>query len=242
MSGCIVYLRPIEGDPDGEPLMRFRLVYEGELKSNQRDPLGDQPDRLAEHKQSIRKVFHQQLKELWRTNKFLSEHRLPPYAFENPNYVRRPTDQAVWGSDEDDHKPLVEVVADNYQWNGYRFVPLVREEASLLCDLEILFLRKDYPGSVIQAGDLDNRIKTLIDCLRMPKGKNELRGSETPADGEDPFFCLLDDDKAVTGLSVQTDTFLGAGGDAETDRRQVHIVITVQLRPYDVSMFNLNFA
>jgi hypothetical protein len=29
-----------------------------------------------------------------------------------------------------------------------------------------------------------------------------------PGDGEDPFFCLLEDDKQVSHISVETDTLL----------------------------------
>jgi hypothetical protein len=114
---------------------------------------------------------------------------------------------------------------------------------ALLCSLEILFLRRDYPGGVISAGDLDNRIKTLIDALRMPKGASELVGNEQPAEGETPFFCLLEDDKMVTALSVETDNLLDFSHDrSDRDRRQVKLIITVELRPYDVNMLNLSFA
>lgn len=83
---------------------------------------------------------------------------------------------------------MAEVVADLYRQNGYRFVPLVREDWSLMCSISILFLRRDFPGSVIQAGDIDNRIKTIIDALRIPKHAQELVGNETPLEGEDPFL------------------------------------------------------
>jgi hypothetical protein len=239
----IVYLKTLEGADAEEPLMRFRLVYEGELRPNQRDPMEHQPDRLAEHKQGIRKIFHTQLKQLWATNKFLKNHKMLPTAFNNPNYSQLPTDQAWGWESATDNQPMVDVIAHNYQRNGYRFVPLVREEMSLLCDLDILFLRRDHPGSVLEAGDLDNRIKTLVDCLRMPKAGNELRGNEFPGAGEDPFFCLLDDDKAVSGLAVQTDIFLKPPmANLEEDKRQTLLVITVNLRPYDVTMFNLSFS
>ncbi len=54
--------------------MRFRLTYEGELRASGHDPQGSQRDPMALHKQKIRKDFHGQLKQLWQTNKFLSEH------------------------------------------------------------------------------------------------------------------------------------------------------------------------
>src|SRR5947209_8395436 len=54
---------------------------------------------------------------------------------------------------------------------------LVREKLSLVCDLDILFLRRENPGQLIShGGDLDNRIKVLFDALRMPQDDNEIRG------------------------------------------------------------------
>lgn len=220
--------------------MRFRLIYEGELRSNQRDPVGGQPDRLAEHKQAIRKVFHKQLSHLWQTNKFLATSRVFPSDY-GANQI--PDGVARWGASPNEQIPLVEAVAQSHCENGYRFVPLVRNAWSLTCALEVLFLRHDPPGSVVHAGDLDNRIKTLIDALRKPDNKAELRGNELPADGEDPFFCLLEDDKLVTRILVESDRFLiPPKGNRDEHNRQVHIIVTVDVRPHDVTMFNLSFA
>ena len=221
--------------------MRFRLTYEGELRSSQRDPLEFQYDRLAEHKQSIRKIFHRQLKHLWQTNKFLSE-RLEPSTYQSADH--RPVhDGGAYFGGTSDRVPLAEYTANLYRENGYRFVPLVRQDYALLCSLNILFLRRDIPGSVISAGDLDNRIKTLIDTLRRPLSQNELRGNETPAEGEDPFYCLLEDDSLVSHLEVETDTLLDPPtGDTELDRRQVRLTITIDLKPYNVTLFNLSFS
>jgi hypothetical protein len=223
--------------------MRFRLIYDGELRASQKDALDQQNDRLAQHKQAIRKVFHRQLKQLWATNKFLRERREDA---SKRTADHRPVGDggAYWSGEDYEKVPLWEAVARKYEENGYRFVPLVTPDISLLCSLRILFLRVDIPGSVISAGDLDNRIKTLIDALRRPQGANELRGNETPADGENPFYCLLADDKLVSHLEVDTDTLLdpSTGADAAADRRQVRLVITVELKPYDVTLFNLSFA
>jgi hypothetical protein len=60
-----------------------------------------------------------------------------------------------------------------------------------MCSLQILFLRHDPPGSVIHAGDLDNRVKTLIDALRMPNDAMELAGNEKPSEGEDHSSVCL---------------------------------------------------
>jgi hypothetical protein len=240
-SSRITYLSRWEGEPEGDPWMRFRLIYDGELKSSQRDPQCGQADKLAEHKQEIRKVFHRQLRYLWENDWFLRSHRVNPR-----NYgINRPAADigAQWADSPDNEIPLVEAVAYNHREHGYRFVPLVQKDWRLLCSLDILFLRHDPPGSAIHAGDLDNRVKTIIDGLRKPGNLAELRGNETPAADEDPFFCLLEDDKLVTGLTIETDRLLEPpAGRSHYDKRQVRLVISVDIRPYDVTSFNLSFA
>ncbi|MGH7239183.1 MAG: hypothetical protein ACREHG_03845 [Candidatus Saccharimonadales bacterium] len=96
------------------------------------------------------------------------------------------------------------------------------------------------PGSVIQAGDIDNRLKTLIDALRIPANGSELVGNEVSRADENPFFCFLEDDEQVTQLSVQTDTLL----DPPTNRDGlfVSLVVTVDIRPFYPTMFNLSFV
>ncbi len=177
--------------------MQFVLTYAGPLKATQQDPTPGQPNRLAEHKHEIRREFHKQLKLLWSTNKFLRDHKV------NPNSVSLPpAEQArqpgFWGGGPDTRIPMVEDIASQYQESGFRFVPLVRESLSLLCSLDVLFLRRDFPGSVISSGDIDNRIKTLIDALRRPRSGNELQIKQPsgnnakilPLAEEKPIFLL----------------------------------------------------
>ncbi len=194
---------------------------------------------MAEHKHSIRSDFHVQLGRLWETNKFLKEHRVDP----RPSAQNRPPADigAQWGVDDDKKVSMREYVANLHQRDGYRFVPLVRKDIALLCSLKVLFLRHDGPGAVLHAGDIDNRIKTLIDALRMPSTQ-ELRGNEIPKDGEDPFFVLMEDDSQVTHLEVETDRLLDPPRNIKADLADVRLVITVEVRPYDVTMFNLSFA
>jgi len=218
----------------GEPAMKFRLTYEGLLRATQRDPQPLQPDRLANHKHAIRRVFHEQLKRHWETDKFLLSCEA------HPNLIARQphdTTRVYYGSGS--KAPLKEIVASKFHMFGYRFLPLVLDSFSLLCSLDILFLRRDMPGSALDGGDIDNRIKTLIDTLRPPRSQNELVGDDlTPRNGEDPFFCLLQDDKQVSHFSVETDRLLTPG----TDQADALVVVTVELRPYYVNMFNLSFA
>ncbi len=93
--------------------------------------------------------------------------------------------------------------------DGFNFAPLVCERLHLICELNILLLRPEAPGSVItQGGDIDNRLKTLFDSLRMPRHKNELPKSLSPSDVDDPLYCLLEDDNLITKVNVTTDRLL----------------------------------
>jgi hypothetical protein len=61
--------------------------------------------------------------------------------------------------------------------------------------------------------DVDNRLTTIFDALRMPKGPQELgagtqQGKVSPASNENPFFVLLEDDRLITHVSVTTDMLL----------------------------------
>jgi len=240
-----VYLPGLGKDePPWGPWMRFRLTYEGELRASQRDPENGQREPLAAHKQEIRKTFHRQLKRLWETSKFLGEHtirrgdvHLPPGVV--PGLIGT-LSSGMGGTGP--RLSLAEYIGSNFERNGYRFVPLVCEEFSLLCSLNILFLRRDFPMGIVSKGDLDNRVKTLIDALRMPKSANELRGHETPAADENPFFCLLEDDDLVTSLTVESGMLLDPLADGDGGDGRVKLVISVELKPDDITMFNLGFA
>jgi hypothetical protein len=51
-----------------------------------------------------------------------------------------------------------------------------------------LFLRREVGlGRIVQGGDIDNRLKTLFDALRIPKTMSETGGGAV-ADDESPFF------------------------------------------------------
>ena len=208
--------------------MRFRLRYRGLLRPHR---VGDKddPDKMAPHVHAVRRVFHPQLKQLWATNRFLSSHE---------SY---PSDYGLPALPDGGRLPLVDMVACSHALNGFRFVPLVRGDWSLNCSLSILFLKRDLPGSqLVHRGDLDNRLKTLIDALRYPETPRETGGA-TPGPGEDPFFCLLQKDEYITGLSVETDHLLEPLLAGE-DESYVDLVITVDVKPYTVTMFNLAFS
>lgn len=96
----------------------------------------------------------------------------------------------------------------------------------MVCSLDILFLRRDEPGSLIESGgDIDNRIKVLFDALRMPTD-NEIRGF-TPEQDEVPFLCLLEDDVLIAEFKVTTDRLLTPTGSGHPNS-DVQLVIHVK--------------
>jgi hypothetical protein len=131
--------------------MEFRLTYQGPLLATQRDPINSQKDPKADNKHTLRLAFHRQLKRLWEITPFLQSE------------IRTRRSAGDRGEAHD-----IKTLAAKHNLYGFNFVPLVTHDIELFCGLEILFLRPDKPGGVVWAGDIDNRIKTLIDALRIP--------------------------------------------------------------------------
>jgi hypothetical protein len=206
--------------------MQFRLTYEGILLGSSRT------DTRARHKHEIRRSFHPQLRRLWSLTPHLNSAQNPFPTTEimingerlNPPRVSR-----------------LEALGDRFVHGDYHFVPLATSDLSLVCGIHVLFLRPDHPGGVIRSGDIDNRLKTLFDALRIPT-VGELSGDwAAPAEGENPFFCLLEDDELITQLSVETDTLLQPIGE-QSNANDARLVITVTLRPAELGWANISFA
>ena len=114
----------------------------------------------------------------------------------------------------------------------------------MICKLDILLLRHGNPGNVLF--DIDNRLKTLFDALRMPTGPHELgegtpKGKQTPDPDEDPFYVLLENDNLITHVAVTSDRLLEPVPGTSEDEA-VRMVVAVTVRPYDVHMDNLAFT
>lgn len=166
------------------------------------------------HIQEIRRNFHSQLKVLWQQ---------PPLSG-NASMLKR--EQSLGDT------CVLESVG------AFTFAPLVTTNLRLHAELDILFLRPAPPGEVVRhGGDLDNRIKTLIDCLRIPVEKEIPRG-DAPREDEDPFFCLLQDDKLVSAFSVTSDRLLRP----DAHEQDVEIVITVRTRATVGTFGNLSMS
>ncbi len=222
----VVLLDDPYNQPDEGCFMQFRLTYEGLLLATQRDPENGQRDKRADHKHDIRQAFHGQLKRLWEIVPHLREG-----GGSGPSAL-------VMGE-----TPLardVTSVSERHNLYGWNFVPLVTQELNLLCGLDILFLRPDRPGVVLRSGDIDNRLKTLFDALRIPEA-NESYHARGHGPDEQPFFCLLEDDKLITKVSVETDQLLQFVT-PRRDMNEVRLVITVTIRPYELHLENMQFG
>jgi hypothetical protein len=132
-------------------------------------------------------------------------------------------------------------IVKKYERCGYKFFPLTTRDLALLCSVRILFLRPDIPGGAIRSGDIDNRMKTIFDALRLPSNKDELGGYDNPDEDEEPFFCLLEDDSLISHAEFETDTLLQPTG-AEWDANDARLIITIRLSPYRVTFGNIGFG
>lgn len=175
--------------------MDFTLFYRGTLKSN----------GSPEHKQSIRRVFHSQLKHLW---------DLEPLIDSKKSFIC---------PDDKNHQDISLLE----QVGKFTFAPLISSRIALAASLNITLLRPEEPGTIIlQSGDIDNRLKTLFDALSVPAHESQLPKSDTPKDDEDPLYCLLQDDRLISSVSVNTDRLLEQG----IDKNEVILLIHVRTK------------
>jgi len=138
-------------------------------------------DGNKQHKHQIRKVFHHQLAELWKASPL--------------HQLKEPDDALITKIGE------------------YRSFPLASRARDEIAELQITMLRPQRsPGYIVgEGGDIDNRLNTLFDSLRMPNKTDEIPADERPGHNENPFFCLLEDDILITDLSIKTDRLLEPG-------------------------------
>jgi len=159
--------------------MKFHLIYEGEIRPRSNAGLSDI--------HAIRQKLHPQMKRLW-------DH--PPFSDLKQDWLR----------DADPNDPNA-AYARITTVGAKKYAPIIGKD--LAAELDIIFLRQQPKGQLIGAGgDIDNRLKTLFDALRMPsRGEVQQLGRAVAAD-EDPLHCLLQDDALIHRVNVQTDRLL----------------------------------
>jgi hypothetical protein len=94
--------------------------------------------------------------------------------------------------------------------------------------LDITWLRREEAGKIVDGGDIDNRLKTLFDGLRMPHNGNEI--ASPPATDNERRYCLLEDDKLITKLSVSTHQLLEPMQPGE-EPQDVDLLLHVAVEP-----------
>jgi hypothetical protein len=60
----------------------------------------------------------------------------------------------------------------------------------------------------------------------MPKDTTEIPSGVVPTGDENPFYCLLEDDKLITKLSVSTARLLIS----DREKSYVHLLIHIQIK------------
>ena len=198
--------------------MEFRLTYAGKLLTHS----DNKQQNRSLHVHDIRKEFHKQLKILWKEHPVLKRGHSSGPIIPEPEMV----------------------MGNTFNQDGFKWKPIVTDGNGLICALDILMLREGPPGKV--RTDIDNRLKLLFDALRMAKSPKELgeeteKGKQVPGSEETPFYVLLQDDHLITHVVVASDMLLEPVKGVK-QKEAVRLVINVTVRPYKVTLANLDFA
>ena len=166
-------------------------------------------------KQELRRHFHSQLKNLWSQ---MPLNEMNSFLDLNP---------------EQGKISIIKTIGN------FNFAPLVTEKLNLIAELKITMLRPESPGSIItQSGDIDNRLKTLFDALKIPKEPTAIPNNDNPSESENPFFCLLEDDSLITKVQVDTDRLL----EECQNKSEVVLLIHVTTKTTRSSWDNIGFG
>lgn len=227
-----VYVEIGNGEPiKGDDLVEFRLLYSGELHA------ASGGNTRVEEKHAIRRELHPQLKRLWATHKGLMElaahhSAAPGYRLPSTPEEHEQASQMInnYGGTEWHRQQGLRYFAKKWERCGCGFIPLITEAIIVRCAIDILFLRPEEPGRILQSGDLDNRIKTLFDGLRLPANLDEC-GGIAPSGEFDPMYCLLEDDQLISEVRVVTDRLLVLPKSTVVSKHDVFLVMHVNLAP-----------
>jgi hypothetical protein len=181
--------------------------------------------------------MHPQLKRLWATNKHLIEFSrdlAQNWATNHPEIREElrpglPPDAPEQWTGEEFRTLGLRHLAETWERCGRGFIPLITEDMGGRCSLDILFLRPEEPGMLLQGGDLDNRLKTIFDALRLPLNRDEVRGA-TGQEDEEPIYCLLEDDRLVSEVRVVSDHLLLLPREQQVNANDVFMVIDVKFQ------------
>ncbi|MGO9005135.1 MAG: hypothetical protein ACLQB4_05145 [Beijerinckiaceae bacterium] len=171
-----------QGEPIGLSVMRFTLTYDGPLSSN------GSAGKRSEKKQAIREHIHPQLAELWKTHPSLIGLQRSRYI---AAHIIGESEETPFGEEGNALPGDVDLCAPVTK-RGVGFLPLVRDRLKLKCSLTISFLRREAPGRVYQGGDLDNRVKMLLDAMTVPRHDEQVVHSAIDGGKRDPTAAFRD--------------------------------------------------
>lgn len=175
---------------------------------------GDLPPKAnSTQKWGIRRALEPQLRALWQSSQLEGLER-----FQNPTYL--PSDCYV-----------------GRKIGSLEFIPLISPKLDLRVELKIILLSASLPGGLVnRSGDLDNRMKTLLDALSVPTPQQLVPEGSHESDGR--VFCLLDDDRLIIKLDVSNDRLLTE----QQESRRALAIITVRPIAFRATMANIGFT
>jgi hypothetical protein len=207
-------------------LMKFTLIYDGDLPAS-----GNKSKPKAASR--IRNELHHQLVDLW-NHVIFRELARTARTIPNPGAGYYMGKEPIWSPSKlpdwnDPIPPLLEGQTGFCEpipvVNVGSFIPIIRQSLYLACAVNILFLRHEEPFNLMrQGGDLDGRIKTLFDALKMPDPKNEYIGDPPAAD---PLYVVLEDDALISDVSIKSGKLLG---NRTKDKHAVRLTIDVTIK------------
>jgi hypothetical protein len=197
-------------------LVKFTLIYDGDLPS-----AGNKPQPI--YAGIIRNHFHDQLADLWDSHALMRQLRHEARALKSDDtgaIYFRPTTLPDY---RDPPPPLepnqVDLCAPIHVPNAGSFIPFVRNSLYLACAVDVLFLRHEEPMSLMRlGGDLDGRLKTLFDALKMPNPNDRYVGPDLT---DDPLYVVLEDDALISDFSIKSGRLLGRAA------KKKHVTIKV---------------
>jgi len=216
--------------------MKFTLTYDGPLPASANKPKN-------QDKWDIRKKLDPQLRDLWANHpavQALADVRHFPksggaFLMQTHHLYPGPVIPRVMMTPQSEANNEIIDLCEPIEKHGAWFLPLVRETFALHCGLKILFLRREPPGKIYQGGDIDGRIKTLLDALSAPQHAEQILEKSTK---HNPVHCLVEDDSLISGLNVETERLLAPGDSAPN---YVRLIIEVDIRVKRATIYNQSF-
>jgi len=188
--------------------MEFTLHYRGPLKA------ASQKNKRKDHKHHLRQHFHKQLKTLWNL----------PQLKSSKEFLKT-------GPPAEGEIALLQPLGQ------FQFAPLVAKQLHLVASVEVLMLRPEPEGRIfVRGGDIDNRLKTLLDALKIPNEEAALPSGASPSPDELPFYCLLEDDSLVTNIDIKTAHWLEP---EVQDSEEVALLLRIRTKATQVILGNM---